>query len=238
MRASSAPATQAGRSVRSPNPVTRADGKDSLAGGDGNGRPSSTGHHSVLGVKPSTAAGNFEPEPDRSTFAGGSKDWCSSMSTTLPGSALPRRLLPLLMAALFGLTLILNPMSTQNADAATSAAVGAHALYLARREVGARYRFGGASPATGFDCSGLTQWVYYRAGKRLPRTAQQQYNATIRVSRRAARKGDLVFFYSGRSIYHVGIYAGNGNMYAAPHTGARVMKEWIWTTHVLFGRVR
>jgi cell wall-associated NlpC family hydrolase len=50
--------------------------------------------------------------------------------------------------------------------------------------------------------------------------------------------GDLVFFYSGHTIYHVGIYAGNWYMIDAPHSGARVRKERIWSSQVIFGRVR
>jgi cell wall-associated NlpC family hydrolase len=160
------------------------------------------------------------------------------MSMTLSGSALPRRLASVLIAALFGLTLALNPMSAPNANAAVSAKVGIGALHVAAAQVGVRYRYGGTSPRTGFDCSGLTQYSYARVGKHLPRVAQQQYRATIRVSRSAARPGNLVSFYSGHSMYHVGIYAGRGYMYDAPHTGTRVKKQRIWTTHVLFGRVR
>jgi cell wall-associated NlpC family hydrolase len=50
--------------------------------------------------------------------------------------------------------------------------------------------------------------------------------------------GDLVFFYSGSTVYHVGVYAGNWYMVDAPHTGARVRKERIWSTHIVLGRVR
>jgi len=81
-------------------------------------------------------------------------------------------------------------------------------------------------------------YSYALAGRRLPRTAQQQYRATIHLSKRAARFGDLVFFYSGSTIYHVGVYAGSGYMYAAPHPGARVKMQSIWTSQVVFGRVR
>ncbi|HEY5249505.1 MAG TPA: C40 family peptidase [Dermatophilaceae bacterium] len=162
------------------------------------------------------------------------------MSTPLLGSALPRRLASGLMAALFSVTLALNPVSAPTANAAVSARVGASVVRVAARQVGVPYRWGGTTRA-GFDCSGLTLYSYARVGKRLPRTAQQQYNATIRISRRAARPGDLVFFYSGNprnSVYHVGVYAGNWTMYVAPHKGARVQKQRIWSNRVVFGRVR
>src|ERR1035437_10226734 len=160
------------------------------------------------------------------------------MSVTPFSSALPRRLISVLIVALFGLTMALNPVSTPNANAAVTYSVGVSALRVAASEVGVPYRYGGTSPRTGFDCSGLSQYSYARVGRRLPRTAQQQYNATIRTTWRAARPGDLVFFYSGHSIYHVGVYAGSWYMIAAPHTGARVLKERIWSTQIVFGRVR
>ena len=160
------------------------------------------------------------------------------MSTTLFSSAAPRRRASVVVAALFGLTLAVNPMSAPTADAAVSASVAVRAIHVAASEVGVRYRYGGTSPRTGFDCSGLTQYSYARVGKRLPRTAQQQYRATIRINNRNARVGDLVFFHFGSTIYHVGIYAGHGYMYAAPHSGSRVKKQKIWTTHYYTGRVR
>ena len=160
------------------------------------------------------------------------------MSMTLSGSALPRRLASVLIASLFGLTLALNPMSAPNANAAVSAKVGIGALHVAAAQVGVRYRYGGTSPRTGFDCSGLSQYSYARVGRRLPRTAQQQYNATIRIPWSARRLGDLVFFYSGHTIYHVGVYAGSWYMIDAPHPGARVRKDRIWSSHIVFGRVR
>src|ERR1035437_1815837 len=160
------------------------------------------------------------------------------MSTTLFGSALPRRLASIPIAALFGLTLTMNPMSAPTADAAVPAIVGMRALHVAASEVGVSYRYGGTSPRSGFDCAGLTQYSYARVGMRLARTTQQADHAPDPIQSVAPRPGDLVFFYSGNSIYHVGVYAGNGYMYAAPHTGARVMKERIWSSQVYFGRVR
>lgn len=96
---------------------------------------------------------------------------------------------------------------------------------------------GGTSPRTGFDCSGLTQYAYARVGKHLPRTAQQQYRATIRISR-GARPGDLIFFFSGGTAYHVAIYAGRGYIYHAPRAGKRVSLVRLWTSAVRIGRVR
>jgi len=160
------------------------------------------------------------------------------MSTTLPGFALPRRLVSVLMVALFGLTVALNPMSTPKVNAAVPARVGLRAVGVAAAQVGVPYKYGGTSPQTGFDCSGLTLYSYARTGKYLPRTAQQQYKATIRVRRTSLRPGDLVFFFTGRTAHHVGIYAGNWYIYEAPYTGLRVRKVLIRPAVILFGRVR
>jgi len=161
-----------------------------------------------------------------------------TMTKTLHGAALPRRLVTVLIAALFSLTLALNPMSAPNANADVSAIVGLNAMYIAAAQRGVPYRYGGASPRTGFDCSGLAMYAYARVGRSIPRVAQQQYLATIRIGASARRQGDLVFFYTGRTVYHVGIYAGGGYMIDAPHTGTVVQLERIWSSQVLYGRVR
>ena len=81
------------------------------------------------------------------------------------------------------------------------------------------YVFGGDNPNTSFDCSGLTQWSYRKAGINLPRTAQQQYDVTEHIPLSEAKPGDLVFFHStynaGTYVTHVGIYVGNNQMYNA-----------------------
>ena len=65
---------------------------------------------------------------------------------------------------------------------------------IARRYLGVPYVFGGTNPAIGLDCSGLVQLVFRQLGIALPRTAQQQYNATARVTQDQLQPGDLVFF--------------------------------------------
>lgn len=117
------------------------------------------------------------------------------------------------------------------------------ALEWAHKEIGNPYRWGGSEPG-GFDCSGLVQYIYGRVGVRLPRTAQEQYNATRRLRPgEQLLPGDLVFFGSSPSdITHVGIYAGENKMIDAPHTGANVRVEQIpltpgasWGTDTLIG---
>lgn len=165
------------------------------------------------------------------------------MSLSPVRSALPRRrLVGLFVAALLGFGLALNPATTPKADAAVSASVGARAVKAAASAKGVKYRYGGTSPRNGLDCSGLTKYAYAKVGKRLPRTAAQQYKASIKVSAAKARPGDLVFFMSGKSVYHVAIYAGKvkGKRYIwhAPKPGKRVAKVPLWTSKVKYGRVR
>ena len=74
------------------------------------------------------------------------------------------------------------------------APVGVPAVDTAQRYLGVPYVFGGTNPAVGLDCSGLVQLVFRQLGIALPRTAQMQYDATVRVSRADLQPGDLVFF--------------------------------------------
>jgi cell wall-associated NlpC family hydrolase len=97
--------------------------------------------------------------------------------------------------------------------------LGQRAAALAIREVGVPYSWGGVSPASGFDCSGLVYWAYGRLGVAVPHSSYALYDVGRRVTRSRMKPGDLLFF-SG--LGHVGIYIGRGRMVHAPHTGARV----------------
>ncbi|MFJ8753052.1 C40 family peptidase [Streptomyces sp. NPDC102441] len=120
---------------------------------------------------------------------------------------------------------------------AEAAAHSTQALKIAASKKGAPYRWGATGPHR-FDCSGLTLYSFKKAGKKLPRTAQQQYNKTRHISRSQRKRGDLVFFHAGRSVYHVGIYAGSGKIWHSPKTGAVVRLEKIWSGSAWYGRVR
>ena len=108
---------------------------------------------------------------------------------------------------------------------------------------GWEYVYGGASPTTSFDCSGLTQWCYSAAGITLPRTAQAQYDATQHIPLEDAQPGDLVFFQGtyncGDYITHVGIYVGDNRMYHAGNPiGFADLTSAYWQAHlVCAGRV-
>jgi cell wall-associated NlpC family hydrolase len=116
--------------------------------------------------------------------------------------------------------------------------LGERAVVIAATFAGLPYVYGGAYPGTGFDCSGYVQYVYGRLGVKLPRTTEAQYEATEHVPQASKEVGDLIFFGNPGAIYHVGIYAGGGRMWVAPHSGAVVQLETIWTTGYHVGRVR
>ncbi|MEV4972402.1 C40 family peptidase [Streptomyces scopuliridis] len=137
----------------------------------------------------------------------------------------------LTLAALGGTMLV--PGATSEAEAATRAV---KALKIAASKEGSPYRWGATGPHR-FDCSGLTLYSFKKAGKTLPRTAQQQYNSSRHIAPFERRKGDLVFFHWGGSVYHVGIYAGRGKIWHSPKTGSLVRLERIWSPTVLYGRV-
>ena len=105
-------------------------------------------------------------------------------------------------------------------------------LGIAASLTGIYYVYGGTTPA-GFDCSGFTQYVFKQLGISLPRTAEQQRQATTPVSN--PQPGDLVFF--GKPAWHNGIYAGNGMMYDSPRTGLKTALRAIWSSDVTYGRV-
>jgi cell wall-associated NlpC family hydrolase len=107
---------------------------------------------------------------------------------------------------------------------------------LAAKFVGYRYVENGATPAQGFDCSGLVQYVYRNSiGLSLPHNAQAQYNGARPISAAQARPGDLVFFHSGGGVYHVGIYASPNRMWAAATPADGVRYQTIWSSAVTYG---
>ncbi len=109
----------------------------------------------------------------------------------------------------------------QSAYAAGGSAVGVQALQIAERYMGTPYKWGGASPETGFDCSGLVQWSYEQLGIDLPRVTDQQFQVGVHISNvDDLRPGDIVFFRDSTGyIHHEGMYIGNHQFVHAPHTG-------------------
>jgi cell wall-associated NlpC family hydrolase len=114
------------------------------------------------------------------------------------------------------------------------APAGVRAVQFARNFLGVPYRWGGASPTTGFDCSGFIRFIYARFGHELPHSSYADYDLGVRVARSALRPGDLVFF---DGIGHVGMYVGGGRFIHAPHSGTDVQvtslsDPWYRATYV------
>jgi cell wall-associated NlpC family hydrolase len=105
----------------------------------------------------------------------------------------------------------------------------AEAALQALFTVGVRYRYGGNSPESGFDCSGLVAHVFERAwGVALPRGTEAQRGVGRPVKLRDLQPGDLVFYDTrNRPFSHVGIYLGDGNFVHAPRPGQRVRVESV-----------
>ena len=88
---------------------------------------------------------------------------------------------------------------------------------------GRRYRWGGAIPSTGFDCSGFTQWTYQQHDILIPRTAKEQFGVGERITRHELRAGDLVFYkINRRGRWHVGIYMEDGIFVHSPRRGRSI----------------
>ena len=122
------------------------------------------------------------------------------------------------------------------ASPAGASTVGDKAVQYASREAGDRYVYGGAGPDT-FDCSGLVQYVYAKLGISLPHSSRQQHALLPRVSKSDKQPGDVIFFFDrDGDVYHNGIYAGGGQMWAAPKTGDVVKKQSIFSDAYSVGR--
>lgn len=112
------------------------------------------------------------------------------------------------------------------------------AVQVAETKLGKPYQWGATGPSS-FDCSGLTSWAWGQVGIDLPRVAQNQYLALLRVPLSQLQPGDLVFFgTSDDTIHHVGMFVGDGKMINAPYTGVNVRFDSIfWNDLYGFGRV-
>ena len=107
-------------------------------------------------------------------------------------------------------------------ESLAGSAVGNEIVIRAVGLVGTPYKWGGSGPA-GFDCSGLVSYLHHEVGIEVPRTAEEQYRASIPVSPAQLEPGDLLFFRTrGRNVSHVAIYAGSGRFVHAPRTGSPI----------------
>lgn len=125
--------------------------------------------------------------------------------------------------------------------AKTSDQLVSKALGFARSQLGKPYRYGAVGPRS-YDCSGLTMAAYAAAAVSMPRVAADQYAAGPKVALSDVREGDLLFWGSDvtkpSTIYHTGIYVGDGRVLDAPHTGTNVQVQPLWSTDLMPKAVR
>jgi len=113
----------------------------------------------------------------------------------------------------------LHPETRAPFDAPRYVSPGERVARLALEAVGVPYRWGGESPESGFDCSGLVRWAHGRLGIDVPHSSYALHAEGEKVSWRRRQPGDVLVF-SG--IGHVGLYLGDGLMVHAPHSGKLV----------------
>ena len=146
-------------------------------------------------------------------------------------SAIMKHKLLFLCALFFGASLTGLPANAFGPDAASlkSETPSAQAM----RALGARYRLGGRSPLTGFDCSGLVTHVFEQAwGVTLPHNVQEQSKIGVPVALGKLEPGDLVFYNTRNHPYsHVGIYLGDGRFIHAPRPGKHVRVESLRSSY-------
>jgi len=110
-----------------------------------------------------------------------------------------------------------------NSTPITSPRKAENIVRVAESMIGAPYKYGGISPKSGFDCSGLVYFSHRKNGITLPRTSYAQYKASKPIPRKALRRGDLLFFrITSRKVSHVGIYMGKNRFVHAPSRGKKV----------------
>jgi cell wall-associated NlpC family hydrolase len=142
----------------------------------------------------------------------------------------PRRLLPALALVAIAVALAAAPAGSAGdgwserhpearAPGDSGPTVGERAATIALGAVGVPYRWGGESPSSGFDCSGLVRWAYGRVGVDLPHSSYALYGTGRNVPRARMQAGDVLFF---EGLGHVGLYLGRGRMVHAPQSGRNV----------------
>jgi len=122
-----------------------------------------------------------------------------------------------------------------------SSAQGLAAVRAAESQIGVPYVWGGETPGSGFDCSGLVQWAWAQAGIQIPRTTESQWPDMVHVALNDLQPGDLLFYYNldgDSAVDHVVMYVGSGTwgsstVIAAAHTGTNVSFAPVFTNGLI-----
>jgi cell wall-associated NlpC family hydrolase len=160
----------------------------------------------------------------------------------MPASAAWRRFFATIVLVLAS-TLAFTVVTAGSADAVRTMRERKihHGLQVALNHRGDPYVYGAEGPHR-FDCSGLTMFSYGKAGLYLPRSAADQYRFVRHIPKRNLHRGDLMFFHSGGSVYHVAIFLrrihGHVWLLHAPHTGTVVQRDPVWTRSWWAGTLR
>lgn len=138
---------------------------------------------------------------------------------------------------IFTAVLLASCASQPTQPSSDDLSINLRAARYALQVVGAPYRYGGNTPR-GFDCSGLVQYSYARAGAVIPRTTREQRRHSHAVNRKHLRPGDLLFFDQlGKRGSHVGLYLGDQRFVHAPASGKVVHVSTLanpyWQRHLL-----
>ena len=163
----------------------------------------------------------------------------SSASRAAGAAGEARRGSSWLLFGLAPLATVGGPSLVERAGAAAGRRPGARAVAIAERFLGIRYVWGGASPFSGFDCSGLVMYVYAQLGIHLTHFSGAQWSEGTRIlSPEDLAPGDLVFFHPGpNGPGHVGIYIGGSQFIHAPHTGDVVKISSLYESNYSFSYV-
>jgi cell wall-associated NlpC family hydrolase len=137
---------------------------------------------------------------------------------------------------------MIAPQPKAPVTVAPAATLNSELASYAKKLEGVPYVFGGTS-TSGFDCSGLTQFVYHHFGKAISRTADGQFHEFRAISKAHAEAGDLVFFHVSSNpssyVYHVAVYEGGEYMVVASTGSGRViLQSFAWAGNtVTFGTI-
>ena len=123
----------------------------------------------------------------------------------------------------------------------SNSALGSLAVKFAESQIGVPYVWGGETPGRGFDCSGLVQWTWTKAGVTIPRTTQAQWPALTPVPLSALQPGDLLYYYNldgDHQVDHLVMYVGSGpggvnTVIAAASAGTTVSFAPLFTSGLI-----